>query len=108
MQRKKMLMESPAGDAAKDEERTRKLRKRNAELMAQMKTLEDKCKSLKSDSDHQVTHTETLAECVCGMHTSYPPCVQLPTRLTVCYIIIIYKWVLFRIRAVFRANFDGP
>ncbi len=58
MQRKKILMDSPAGDgkgAAKDEERTRKLRKRNAELMSLVKTLEEKFKSLKSDYDHMVS-----------------------------------------------------
>ncbi len=46
--------------AAKDEEKTKKLRKRNTELVALVKTLDEKCKLLKSDYDRLVSNVYNL------------------------------------------------
>ena len=59
VQRKRLVQESP-GDGrtgSKDtmDERMRKLRKRNAELVTLVKTLDEKCKGFKSDYEQLVS-----------------------------------------------------
>ena len=57
VQRKRLVQDSP-GDgkmAGKDDEKMRKLRKRNADLVTLVKTLDEKLKSLKSDYDQLVS-----------------------------------------------------
>lgn len=66
-QRKRLVQESSSEGkgGTKDDEKTKKLRKRNAELVTVVKTLDEKYKSLKSDYDQLVSRCVQHVQCTC-------------------------------------------
>ena len=60
------------GDAKTAEEKLKRLRKRNAELVALARQLDDKMKSLKMENDQLVNHTYTHTYTHTHIHTQKP------------------------------------
>jgi len=59
VQRKKMVQESPG--SAREDDKTKKLRKRNTELVALVKTLDEKYKNIKSDYEQLVRYVHVYS-----------------------------------------------
>ena len=71
LQRKAAVKEGGEGDGKGAEEKLKRLRKRNAELVALARQLDDKTKSLKLENEQLVT--TPLLSAPCGPQSQLPP-----------------------------------